>query len=540
MRAATRGALVSAGLIMLSRIAGLARDVSVAGVFGQTIYTDSYAAALQVPDLLMFMIAGGVLSSSFIPVYTEYRREQGEAAAAELASVVFTLWMTIAIVSVLLLEVFSAPLVRWFGTPGVGLPGSDWRWADYHRVLTMTRIVLPAQIAFFGGGVLMGMQYVRREFVIPGLGPTVYNLGLIVGCFAGGWMLGPTGVQGLVWGGLIGAMLGNLALQLWAVSRYEPGLRLSFNWRHPGARRVLVMMLPVIFSLSMPLVDTQINRWFAIRYGAAGQATALDRAYRLMMLPVGVLGQGVATSFYATLANLADPSQRPLFKQTLIHGLRQLALGALPITAALVVLRVELVAMLFERGNFARADTLVVAGVLWLFALGIYAWCGEQLVGRAFYALQDTRTPPWTGSVVTVIFIGLNLLFMALFDGWRGAEARYLGLALATTLSAWLYFGVLLVLLRRKIGLLGGRELAVDLLKMLVATVLMALAMWGGRHSLLTLGWQHAWVVGGLGLALGTVVYVLAALGLGVIDVSALRGLMGQLRRRLVGRRSDS
>ena len=526
LRTATRGALISAALILLSRITGLARDMVILGVFGQDRYTDCFKAALQVPDLLFFLIAGGVLSSSFMPTYAEYRQKHGEDEAWELCSVVLTLWTLFAVVLVTVGELFAVPLVR-----GLATPGPEWTQQQITFVVTMTRIVLPAQIAFFVGGVLMGIQWVHRDFIIPGIGPTVYNLGIMIGGAIGGALLGGRGVIGLVWGGVVGAFVGNFALQLYGVWRYRPKLRFSLNWRHEGAQRVLILMLPVIFSLSMPQVDVQINKWFAA-FLPAGMMSALDTAYRLMLLPVGVVGQGVATSFYATMTNLAAAERMEEYRETVIGGLRQLAAVALPATALLVVLRVPVVAVLFERGKFDRADTLLVAAALAVYALGIYFWCAEQLLGRAFYALRDTMTPPWCGTVVTVIFIALDWLLMRLFIARWGQSAGYLGLALATTLAAGLYCGALLLLLRRKVGGLGLRALAASATKATLAALVAAVVAWAILRVLATARVDSPLLSLLLGGAAGTMAYAGAARGLGLSEAVALADrLMGRLRR---------
>ncbi|MBI5833750.1 MAG: murein biosynthesis integral membrane protein MurJ [Armatimonadetes bacterium] len=527
LRSATRGAVISAALILLSRVTGLGRDMVITAVFGQDIYTDCFKAALQVPDLLFFLIAGGVLSSSFMPTYAEYRREHGEEAAWELCSVVLTLWTVFALVLVTVGEVFAVPLVRTLATPG-----PKWTPEQIAFVVNMTRIVLPAQIAFFTGGVLMGIQWVHRDFVIPGIGPTVYNVCIMAGGAIGGLSLGSRGVIGLVWGGLCGAFLGNLALQFYGVMRYRPRLRFSLNWRHPGAQRVFVLMLPVIFSLSMPQVDVQINKWFAAAWLPAGALSALDTAYRLMLLPVGVLGQGVATSFYATMTNLVAEQRMDDYRATVVHGLRQLAVVALPVTALLLVLRVPVVAVLFERGRFTRGDTLLVAGAMALYGLGIYFWCAEQLLGRAFYSLSDTRTPPWCGTVVTVIFIGLDWLLMRVFITHWGPGSGYLGLALATTIAAGLYAVALLVLLRRKVGPLGLRSLFVSMVKALAASAALAAVAWAMLRVLASAGTDGPLISLIVAGGAGVLAYAGAARTLGLEEATAMADrLLGRLRR---------
>jgi putative peptidoglycan lipid II flippase len=502
--------------ILLSRLSGLVRDVVIAAVFGQGRHTDTYYAALQIPDLLFFLIAGGALSSSFMPVYIEYRAQQGEDEAWRLFSVVATLWTTFVLVLVALGELLAPWLVPVLAAPG-------FPPAELAQVVVLTRIALPAQIAFFTGGLLMGVQWAHGGFLVPGLGPTVYNLGIMAGGALGGLTLGPrAGVAGLVWGALGGALVGNLLLQIYGLWRYQPRFRPTFDLRHPGARRVLWLMLPVIFSLSLPNVDVQVNRWFASHL-FPGAMSALERANRLMLVPVGLFGQAVSVGFYASLSQLAVARQFDEFRATVVYGLRLLACLALPATAFLVVCGEPTVALLFQHGRFSAEDTRLVAGALAVYSLGIWCWCSEQLCARAFYALQDTRTPVWTGTGVTVVFVGLNYALWKLFERLWGPSAAHLGLACSTTLSALLYVVLLLVLLRRRVGGLHLVQLGATAAKALVAALALGLVGWAVRRAGLSPLATVA-LAGGLGLT----VFGAVALALGLEEVRAATALVRQ------------
>jgi putative peptidoglycan lipid II flippase len=438
-------------LLLLSRVIGLLREMVVAQLFGQGGNTDTFYFALIVPDFLFYLIAGGVLQSSFTPVFIQWREEHGEKEAWKLCAIVCSYVALIAGVFITIGEVWAHPLAAMV------VPDKPELWPQVAR---LTRVVLPAQIAFLLGSVLMGAQWAGNRQFLSNLGSSIYNLGIMLGGALAAHFLGPQkGIIGLTAGALIGAFVGNLGLQLWAVHRLGARLRPCFDWRHPGVRRVFRLALPVIFSLSIVQVDSTINRWFA-GWLFDGAATALERGYRLMMVPVGIFGQAIAIGSFATLTELGRSGQWDEFKATLNYALRVILYLALPATVLLIVLREPVIRLVFHHGRFQEAAVGDVAVALIFFALGIVFWCAQQVVARAFQGLQDTRTPAWTGTVVTVVFVGLNYVLMHAFVRTWGEHWGHGGLALSTTLSAGLHLSAMLVLLRRRIGPLGLSRLA--------------------------------------------------------------------------------
>ncbi|MBI3920396.1 MAG: murein biosynthesis integral membrane protein MurJ, partial [Armatimonadetes bacterium] len=290
-RTVARAAGITVAAISLSRALGLVRDMVISHQFGQNRNTDIYVAAFKLPDLLFFLIAGGALSSSFIPVFTSYLSTGKEKEAWKVFSVIATI-MTVVVASFIVVgEVFAREIVPWAVAPGFS-PG------ELDKVAHLTRIILPSQLFFFLGGLMMGTLYARQKFLIPGLGPCVYNVGII----CGGLLLGPRlGIEGLAWGALGGAFVGNFLMQLLAIRKAGVVFRLSFDHRHPGVRRVWILMLPVILGLALPQVDVLINAWFA-SFLFKGAVSALDRANRVMQIPLGIFAQGMAIAFFPTLS----------------------------------------------------------------------------------------------------------------------------------------------------------------------------------------------------------------------------------------------
>ncbi len=432
-----RAAAVMMAAIFLSRVLGQLRDTAIAAWFGQNAYTDVFRAAFSIPDLLFFLIAGGALSSSFVPVFTEYLTRGEEAEAWKVFSVVATFMTLVVTAFVLIGEVFARQLV-----PLVAPGFEPWQ---LDMTASLTRIVLPAQICFFLGGLMMATLYVRGHFLVPALGPIVYNLGII----AGGWLLGGhLGVAGLSWGALVGAILGNLLLQMAFLRRVGVRYHFSLNLKHPGVVKVGRLVLPVILGLSLPQVFVLINRAFASLL-PPGAVSALDNANKQMQAPLGIFAQAISIAVFPTLSAQAARGDMEAFRRTLLQGLRALWFLTLPISVFMMVLSTDIVSILLQYRKFTPYDTQITAEALVFYCIGLFAFSSQAILNRAFYAVQDTITPVVIGTLVTLVFVPLNWLLMG--------PLAHKGLALAGSIAAVLHVAWMLGALRRKVQIPVGQ-----------------------------------------------------------------------------------
>src|SRR5579884_387848 len=446
-------------LIFASRVLGLVRDRVIAHKFGQGNLTDIYNAAFTIPDLLFFLIAGGALSAAFIPVFTEHITTDREKEAWRIFSVVAAVMTIVVSAFILLGEIFTPTLVIWTN------PG--YSPEKVAATVPLTRILLPAQLCFFLGGLMMGTLNARGRFVAPGLGPVIYNLAII---FGGLFLTQRFGVAGLCWGALFGAILGNLLLQ-WVVVRRTGGYflpeALRKHWRHPGVMKVWKLMLPVILGLALPQVSTIINKMFASELGD-GPQSALMNANRLMQVPLGIFAQATAIAIFPTLSAQADRREIGALRHTANFGIRSILFLTIPSSLLMVVLALPIVQLILHGGRFGPQEAQMAANALIFYAVGIFAWSAHSIISRGFYALQDSRTPVIVGTAVTVIFIPLNWLLMR----WMSYE----GLALATSIAATIHMLTMLILLRARLrGIEGGRLLA-SLARIVAASLVTALA----------------------------------------------------------------
>lgn len=426
-----RASLLMMSAITASRLLGMLRDTVIAYRFGQNEWTDAYRAAFQLPDLLFFMVAGGALSSALMPIFSGYWEKEQKEEAWRVFSSVFTLMVSLTAALVLLLEAIAPWAVAWL------FPGFDrFRW---EQTTVLTRIVLPSQIFFLMGGLMMATLYARRHFLVPALGPNIYNLGII---FGGLVLAIPFGIAGLAYGALLGAFVGSVLMPVWAMMRLGSAYRPMFDWHHPGVRQVFRLMLPVMFGLSLPGIYMLILRVFA-SWLPPGAISALDNANRQMQAPLGIVGQGVALAIFPALTALAATSKWHELRVVLKRGLRLVWFLTAPATLLLLILAEDIGRVLLQYGKFRPEDTQMVATALRGFAIGLFAWSGQALISRAFFALRDSLTPVLIGTAITGIFIPLCFVLMRWLD--------YAGLALATSIAATLQMVWMLAVLRRRI-----------------------------------------------------------------------------------------
>ncbi len=515
-----RASAVMMTAILASRLLGMLRDTVIAFRFGQDELTDAYRAAFQLPDLLFFMVAGGALSSSLMPVFSRYWEQGRTDEAWRVFSIVATVMVSLTTALVLILEVCAPLAVRLM------FPGFD---ADRLALTThLTRIVLPAQICFLLGGLMMATLYARKHFLAPALGPNIYNIGIILGGLV--LALG-LGVAGLAWGALVGALVGSVLLPLIVMYRMGSAFRLEFNLRHEGAREVFRLMLPVMFGLSLPGIYMLILRVFASSL-PVGTISALDNANRQMQAPLGIVGQGIALAIFPALSSLAARGEWGAMRLTLQQGLRLVWFLTAPATVLLLVLAEDISRVLLQYGKFTPTDTQLVASALRAFALGLFAWSGQALIARGFFALRDSLTPMLIGSAVTALFVVLCVGFVRILG------LGHVGLALATSVAATVQMVWMLRVLTRRIPPAEGaapRPLMGFLLRSGLATLLMgafAYALHAGLHTLFR-GVQanlQSLIVGALVAAAAMSVYLWLCQSMGVRESEYVQRV---LRRRV-------
>jgi putative peptidoglycan lipid II flippase len=508
--------MLLAGSVLLSRVLGYLREVVLAAQIGAGTEADAYRAAFLIPDLLNHFLAGGALSIAFIPFYTRIREREGDEAAQRLLAVVLGTLGVAVVLATALLWWQARPLAHlMFGTGGGFAPDVE------ARTLRLTRILLPAQIFFVVGGVLRGALMAHGRFATQAAAPILYNLAII----AGGLALGGTlGAEGFAWGALVGAAVGPFLVPLIDAMRgTELRVRLRVSPLDPVFLRYLVVAAPLLIGVTMLSVDDWYDKAFGARLDA-GTVGYLGYARMLMQMPVGVVGQAIATAALPLLARLWSEGRREELDAVVLGTLRAgLALAVLA-GAAFFVLADPIVALLYERGRFDAADTARVASLLRVFSFAVPAWVVQQIAVRPFYARNDMWRPMLLGSAVALVVAPLYWL-----AGMRyGAE----GLAGAGALGMSLGAVATLLLARR---LHGGPDLAALASTGARAFAIAALA--GVATWMVPAPAAEAWWGPPVELAIGGSVFAAVALG-GVYGIGdrpmreALDRLLARISRR--------
>jgi putative peptidoglycan lipid II flippase len=494
---------------LLSRALGLAREAVVAGLFGLTADSSSFTTAATVPTMVFDLLVGGAISAALIPVlsaHAEERAELGRVVGALLAIAVAAM----AVVTVLL--ELTAPWV-------VAALGASRDPEVFAETTLMLRIMLPSVLLLGAAGVVQATLQSRGIHAFTALSAAAFNLGIVVAGLALAPRIGPSG---LAVGVVVGAAL-QLAIQAVGLR----GLPLRFEWRHPAVRRALRLYAPVAAGLVLSQVGIVVDRHLA--WGTGEGSIALMRtATTLVQLPLGLVATALS---FAVLPSLSRAVEGEAFQRTLGFGVRLAVLLMVPTTVALVLLREPVLRLLFERGAFTPADTVLTGQAFAWYAPQMPFWAVDQLLIFAFYARRDTATPVLVGVGGTLLYLVVALAAVV--------PLGVFGLILANTLQNTAHCLVMYVLLARAGLGLGGQGIGALLARVLAAS----LAAWLAHAALVaTLGpGPPAPVENALWLAtVGGSMAVAAVASLALLRTPELLALGALARQRALPRRESA
>ncbi len=504
MKRLSAAALLLAGSVLLSRVLGFLREIVLAQQIGVSPEADAYSAAFQIPDLLNYFLAGGALSIAFVPLYTRAKTRGGHEEAGRLLATVLGTVSAAAIAATALLFWFAEPLVA-FQFP---------RFDAEMQALTvrLTRIVLPAQIAFVAGGIVRAGLMAEGRFLSQALAPLLYNAGIILG----GLLFAPTlGVEGFAWGALVGAFVGPLGAAL-IEARGRIALRLRVAPFEAAFVRYLVQALPLMLGVTLLTVDEWYDRWFG-QLGDAGTIAALRYARQLMLLPVAVVGQAVATAALPTLSKLYEEGRREELADIVQGTLGASVALACLAGAATWALAAPIVTVVYERGAFDTDAAARVAPVLAMFAFAIPGWITQQIAVRIFYAQGDTWRPMLLGTALAALAIPIYATL--------GPRYGALGLAAAGAIAISANALATLCWARGRYGLPTLGALSATLVRALCVA-----ALAGGAAHLTAAALAPPW----LALFAGGGAFAVVALAAGAtIGDDAMRGALRGLWRKV-------
>ena len=444
--------LIMMASIFLSRIIGLIREMTIAYLGGAGPDVDAYQLAFMIPEILNHVAASGFLSITFIPIFARYLTDKNESEGWKIFSIIINTIGAMLIILVSIATIFTYPLIHLFA-PGI----TDIQTID--RAVTMTRIIMPAQLFFFAGGLLMAVQYAHERFLIPAMAPLIYNLGIIIG----GVCLGSTlGMQGFSYGVLFGAFIGNFILQYWGAKRVGMRYSFTFSFDHPDFKNYIKLTLPLMIGMTM-LFSTEICFKFFGSYLPPGNISSLNYAFRVMFMLIGFFGQAVGVASFPFLAQLAAKKDLLKMNMLLNETLKKYIALIIPVSVLLAVLRYEIILILFERGQFLSEDTQLTATVLMYLMIGAFAFAAQTVVVRGYYAMQNTLFPAIFSSLAVCISIPLYIVGMYYMNVF--------GIALAMSVSAILQIILLYALWNRRTNNIGCREVYLFFIKVISISV---------------------------------------------------------------------
>ena len=451
----------AAGIVLvmnlLSRVLGFVRDAVIANEFGATGVTDAFMVAYTIPYFLQ-AILGMAIVMIIVPLLAEYSVQGRQDEVWKASSAVFN-WTLLFLAAVSVVGILaSGPLVRLMA------PGFSSEMAALARELT--QIMFPSIVFMALGMLVTGILNAHHIFGIPAFSPAGNNIVVIIAVLLFGSRFG---IHGLAAGTLVGFIV-FLLMQLPALRNLDVRYVPTLDYRHPAVRKTAAGVGPIVFGVGVNQIYLAFNRVFASMV-VVGSIAAIDFAYRLVSLPLGIFAAAVSTAVFPSMSEQAAAGDRDGLRHTLVRGLNIVTFITIPSAVGLMLLNIPLVELLFERGAFDTRATAMTGAALFYFSIGMLGWGADMVLTRAYYAVNDIRTPVMTG----VISVAVNILFSFLLLPTMG----HAGLALANSLAVTSNFILLFLLLPRHLPGLSVRDVGGPLLRTFAASAFMGvLVFW--------------------------------------------------------------
>ncbi|MFI5029008.1 MAG: murein biosynthesis integral membrane protein MurJ [Solirubrobacterales bacterium] len=498
-----------------SRIAGLVREIFTASYYGVNGPMSAFTIAFQVPNLVRSLFADAALQPAFIPVFTEQLEQKNYREAFRLASTLLLL-VTLVLGAITALFVLLAPVVMPLFAPG-------FKGDILDLTVTLSQVLFPILILLGVSGIVVGILNSYDRFGAFAIAPFFWNVTIIVVLVAVAPAFhGQNRIYAYAIGILVGTVV-QLLIPAFDLRNTPFKFSLSFEWRNPGVRRVLLLMLPVTISLGLINFNLLINSFFGSLVSDEGPA-AIDKAFRIYQLPQGIFSVAIATVLFPTLARFASRGEHDNLRATMANGMRQILFVLVPAAAAVLVLSVPMIRLVYQRGEFTPQQTTLVATALFWFAFSLPTNGVYLLQTRTFFSLQR----PWIATGLAGLDLVISALAALVLYKPFGVGGIVAGTGIGTTAAVVAQA----VILRREFeGLELKRLLSTGFRITLAAAALAAVSfgVWDTLDSALGRGLGAQIVSLGLGLGLGGLTYLAAAK---LLRIAELEQILRLLRRR--------
>ncbi|MCY3739889.1 MAG: murein biosynthesis integral membrane protein MurJ [Candidatus Poribacteria bacterium] len=518
----TRAAGVVSIAVLVSRILGLARETAIGYYFASKVSADAFYLAFRIPNFLRDMFGEGILSKAFITTFLATEAEDGEEAAWHLANRIFNLTLLV-LVGITILGIAFAPTIVDVLARDDFDNSTDWATQPLQHfgfdskvelAIYLTQLMFPYLLFVSFAAIAMGLLNSKGKFGIPACASTFFNVSsLAIGI--GGYYVCPLFEIHPVTGMAIGVIVGGILQFLIQVpSMYRVGFRYRpmLSLRDPRVLQVLHLVGPAVLGVAAVQVNLLTNTFFIT--SDSGWLTWISRAYRVMHLPIGIFGVAISTVALPQLARYVTAGETQNFRNALSYALRLMLVLTIPAGIGLMMLSEPICRLLYEWGETVEEDTIRTGGLLFVYAFGLCGFSTLKIVTDGFYAYKDIRAPVIVSICAVMLNICLNYLFI-----FRGFFLDPRAVVFSTVLTVTLNCGILLLLLRRKVGGLGLRAVVPLTLKILIASAVMGFVCW------LTNGVIESDWLGTEGIIPRTVA-VFAPIGLGLLILAAMYKLL--------------
>ncbi len=487
-----------ASLTAVSRVFGFLRDIAYSHFFGASALLDAWTIAFKIPNLARRLFGEGAASASLIPIYSE-ELHKNPRQAKQLVNTVVTVLFVVLAALVLIGEGIIWTYYKFFSTTG-----------DTKLILSLSSIMLPYMLFICIVAILAGILQVHRHFATPAAAPIVLNIFIISTILLTGWTFKIKAEQQVFYVALAVLIAGAAQIAIQVPPLRSSGVSIRPGWQiHADAfKKIIILMGPMILGLTVTqintLADDLIAWWFSssvekgtsfillskeIQYPLErGSVSHLYYAQRLYQLPLGVFGISLATAIFPVMSSYAAKKDLQGLCKTVSHGLRSAAFIAIPATIGLAAIARPLIAVAFEHGQFGkfRDDTNMVAWTLLFYSIGLCGYFAQQVITRAFYSMQDSKTPMHSALIAVIANIVLNLTLI-----WFLGTG---GLALSTAICSYVQVVILVVFLRQSLRHKGADASILDglgltLFKTITASLCMAVAILAAKW--LSQGWPN-------------------------------------------------
>lgn len=500
----------------ISAVLGILRDRFLYAQFYSccTGQLDAYNAAFRIPDIIFKLLVIGALSAAFIPVFSGALNENKKNAyrlARSTITLLFLIFFTISIIVFIFARPLSLLITAGFSSDQIDL------------MARLTRLMLAAQLFFLLSNFLTGILQVNKRFLVPAFSPIVYNLGIIFGII----VLSPVlGIYGPAIGVLIGSFL-HFAIQLPLVASLGFKLKPEFSFNLPGVKRIVRLMIPRSLSLGLGEIESTVVLFLATSL-PTGSLSLLYLAQHLGSLPSRLFGATIGQAALPALSASYSQKNHKEFTKILVDSFLQALYLTIPISVAILVLRIPIIRLAFGTSEFPWQATLKTGQALAFLTPGIVAQSGIQIITRGFYSMQDTRTPFWVAVISLVISVVIGVLGVYVF------EMGILGLVLAISLASVFQFFVLFFFISKKVEYFPWRRVFAFLGKVGVSATFSGSVCWLAMRGLDIYLIDTSRVIGlilltSISVLCGMIFYLVFSFGLKVEEVGAYFNLVKKL-----------